>query len=136
MKTSISLKTILLNGLLGSVILLSACSKSKDDPAPAPVEPTLTTSAATSITSTTAVLAGNVTSLGNQTITFRGAVFATNSNPTTSDNFVSASGSGLGPYTTEMARFLIPNTTYHFRAVIQTTTGITYGNDLTFKTLP
>jgi hypothetical protein len=134
MKTITSVKGIISTCVLSSVLLLTACSKNISDPA---VQPTLTTSAATSITSSGAVLGGNVTSLGNQNIQIRGVVVATNANPiTTADISFYASGSGLGPYTCPLVTTLAPNTLYHMRAFIQTDSGVSYGNDLTFTTLP
>jgi hypothetical protein len=139
MKTITSVKAIISTCVLSSVLLLTACSKGSDNtPAPTPVEPTVTTMAVTSITSVTAVFNGNVTNLGNQTITARGAVFAINANPTVADYFVGAAGgSGLGAYSTNVSPTLMPNTLYHVRAVIQTNgSTYTYGNDVTFTTLP
>jgi len=135
MKTITSFKGIISTCTVSLVLLLTACSKG-GDPTPAQVQPTITTNAATSISSTSASLGGNVTSLGNQNIQARGFVMATSANPTMSDLIELASGSGLGPYTIASTRTLVPNTLYHVRAFIQTDTGVTYGNDITFTTLP
>lgn len=133
MKTITSFKGIIFTGAASLVLLLSACSKSSPDV----VLPTLSTSAATNITSNSALLGGNVTTLGNQDIQMRGVVIATNANPQYgSDASVSASGSGLGPYTCPSGTFLTPNTVYHIRAFIVTPAGVAYGNDLSFTTLP
>jgi hypothetical protein len=135
MKTITSIKGIIFTCALSSVLLLTACSKG-NDAAPAAVQPTVTTTAPTSITRTGAVYGGNVTSLGNQNIQARGVAIATNANPTLNDISELASGSGLGPYTTNTTRTLSPNTLYHVRAFVQTDSGPAFGNDLTFTTLP
>lgn len=133
MKTITSIKGIISTCVLSSVLLLTACSKGSDDAA---VQPAVTTNAATGITSTSAALGGNVTSLGNQNIQSRGVVIATNSNPTLNDLFETAGGSGLGPYTVAPTVILAHNTLYHVRAFTQTNTAVVYGNDVTFTTLP
>lgn len=134
MKTITSFNAIIFSSVLSSVLLLTACSKNND---PDRVQPTVTNTTITSVTRTGAVFGGTVTALGNQNIQVRGAVVATNSNPIiNSDLSVVASGSGLGPYTCPAVTTLLPNTLYHVRAFVQTDTGVSYGDDATFSTLP
>ena len=66
--------------------------------APPATAPTVTTTAPTTVTSTTADPGGNVTWDGDATVTERGVVYSTNTNPDISDNLVT-SGSGTGSYT-------------------------------------
>ena len=118
---------------------LIACNKSDStpNPAPAPVPPTLTTNAVTNITFTTATMGGTLISEGSVALTIRGVCFATNSNPTINDGFITASGSGLGTYSVTnigTGYSFTPSTTYHVRAFVSTGTTTTYGNDLTFTT--
>ena len=97
--------------------------------------PTVTTNAATSITTSNAVLNGTVNANDSSTtvtfeygptITYGSTVTATPSPVTGNTNTaVSFSLSGLSP-----------NTLYHFRVVGQNTVDTTNGNDLTFTTLP
>ena len=132
MKTITSIKGIIATCTLSLVLLLTACSKSDPD-----VQPTLTTTAATSITSNGAVLGGNVTSAGNQGIQNLGVVIGTSADPVLTANLtVFATGNSTGPFTCPPVTTLAPNTLYHARAFAQTNTGIAYGNDITFTTLP
>ena len=76
--------------------------------------PSVTTTAITKITETSAVAGGNVTSDGNATVTERGVVYGIKQNPTTDDNKLT-SGSGTGEFTCNLAN-LQPNTIYYVRA--------------------
>ncbi len=96
------------------------------------VLPTVTTTSATSVTETSAVMGGNVTSDGNATVTERGVVYATTQNPTTANTKV-ASGSGTGSYTCNLSG-LQPNTTYYVRAYAINSKGTAYGTQVTFTT--
>ncbi|MCX6252057.1 MAG: T9SS type A sorting domain-containing protein [Bacteroidetes bacterium] len=96
--------------------------------------PTVTTTAATPIGTTTATLNGTVNANGtNSTVTFQyGLTVAYGS--TVAGVPATATGSSN---TTETAAIigLAQNTLYHFRAVAVNTGGTTYGNDMTFTTL-
>ena len=96
---------------------------------PEPIQPTVVTNAATSITQTSAVLNGEITSLGNQTITARGFEWklATATDYTT----VSATGTTM----TATLTGLTANTTYTYKAFATTALGTVYGSELTFTTL-
>ncbi len=98
------------------------------------VIPTLTTTAATSITSSSAISGGNITSDGGGSVTARGVCWSTTSNPTISNNKTS-DGNGSGTFTSNISG-LAPVTTYHIRAYATNSAGTGYGNDLTFTTLP
>ncbi len=93
----------------------------------------LTTANVTSITSTTAISGGNITSDGGSAITERGVCWSISANPTISDN-KTQNGTGNGIFTSELTE-LLPNTSYHIRAFALNTIGYSYGNDLTFTTL-
>ncbi|MBQ9254274.1 MAG: fibronectin type III domain-containing protein [Bacteroidales bacterium] len=96
---------------------------------PDPVEPTVVTNAATSITQTSATLNGAITDLGNQTITSRGfewkatvgGIYAT----------VSATGTTM----TANLTGLTANTSYTYKAFATTANGTQYGEEVTFTTL-
>lgn len=96
------------------------------------VLPTVTTTSATSVTESSAVTGGNVTSDGNASVTERGVVYATTQNPTTSNTKVT-SGSGTGSYTCNLSG-LQPNTTYYVRAYATNSKGTAYGTQVTFTT--
>jgi len=94
---------------------------------------TVTTTAPTTLTSTTANPGGNITADGGAPVTERGIVWALTANPTTSDNKVAAAAAGNGTFTVNLAS-LQPGTLYHIRAYAINTSGTAYGNDLTFTT--
>jgi uncharacterized repeat protein (TIGR02543 family) len=95
--------------------------------------PTLTTQAATNISSTTATGNGTVTGLGVPNPTQHGFVWSTAANPTTADSKttqgpVAATGAFTGSLTG-----LTPGTLYHIRAYATNAVGTAYGDDVTFS---
>jgi uncharacterized protein (TIGR02145 family) len=96
------------------------------------VVPTVTTTAITSITSTTAVSGGNVLTNGGASITGKGVCWSTTANPTLSNSSTS-DGTGTGSYVSNLTG-LQPSTTYHVRAYAANSAGTAYGSDLTFTT--
>lgn len=94
--------------------------------------PTLVTTAASSITQTTAMSGGNTLSDGGAAISAKGVVFGTTASPTgnATDN-----GTGVANYTSNLSG-LVPNTLYYYRAYATNPVGIGYGNELTLTTLP
>lgn len=95
--------------------------------------PTVTTSSATNLTSTSATIGGNVTSDGAVTVTERGVVYSTSSNPTTSNSKVT-SGSGTGSFSVNLTN-LVEGTIYYVRAYATNEKGTAYGNQVVFTTL-
>ena len=100
-----------------------------DGETPEPVQPTVVTNAATSVSQTSAVLNGEITSLGNQTITARG--FEWKLATATDYTVVSATGTTM----TATLTGLTANTTYTYKAFATTALGTVYGSELTFTTL-
>ena len=96
------------------------------------VIPTVTTSTVSRITETTAVAGGNVTSDGGASVTERGVVYSTSSNPTMANGKV-ASGSGTGAFTCNLTG-LQSNTTYYIRAYAVNSKGTAYGDEVSFTT--
>ena len=96
------------------------------------VLPSVTTTAITKITETSAVAGGNVTSDGNASVTERGVVYGIKQNPTTDDNKLS-SGNGTGEFTCNLTD-LQPNTIYYVRAYATNEKGTAYGEELNFTT--
>jgi uncharacterized protein (TIGR02145 family) len=96
--------------------------------------PTLTTSSVSSITSTSVNIGGNISADGGASVSARGLVYGTASNPTLS-NTVLTIGSGTGSFLGTISG-LTPNTTYYVRAYATNTSGTGYGNEVTFQTLP
>ena len=93
--------------------------------------PTVTTKAASSITSTTAVLGGNVTADGGATTT-RGVCWSTSHNPTITDNHTS-DGTGVGVFTSTLTG-LDGCTRYYVRAYATNSEGTSYGEEVEFTT--
>lgn len=91
-----------------------------------------TNSAATGITSSSAVLGGNVTSNGGSAVTARGICYATTQSPTTASSKV-ASGSGNGEFSATLTS-LAANTTYYARAYATNSYGTSYGTEVSFTT--
>jgi hypothetical protein len=96
--------------------------------------PSVITTPASNISYSTAVTGGNVVSQGLSSVTERGIVYGTTTNPTTSNNTTN-NGSGTGLYTTNLTG-LTPGTTYYVRAYATNSVGTSYGNELGFTTIP
>ncbi|MFD1875569.1 FG-GAP-like repeat-containing protein [Hymenobacter bucti] len=97
---------------------------------------TVTTAAASSLTSTSAVLGGNVTNNGDAAVTDRGVVYSsTNAAPTIGGTGVTqdANGSGSGSYA-EPITGLTPGTPYTVRAYAINSVGTSYGAAVSFTT--
>lgn len=95
--------------------------------------PTLTTSAVTAITPTTATGNGNVLSDGGSTITERGFCWSTSFNPTTASSKVTAAGT-TGSYSADLTS-LSDATRYYVRAYAINSIGTSYGENVTFINL-
>ena len=94
--------------------------------------PTVTTTAASNITDSSAVSGGNVTDSGGLAVTARGVCWDTAANPTISDSHTT-NGTGVGTFTSNITG-LLPNTIYHVRAYATNALGTAYGSDTTFVT--
>ena len=94
--------------------------------------PTLTTTAVSSITNTTASSGGTITSDGGSPVTVRGICWSTNTNPTLANSFT-ADGTGIGTFMSNMTG-LLPNTTYYVRAYATNGVGTAYGNEVSYIT--
>lgn len=95
--------------------------------------PTVTTTAASSVTSVSAEIGGDVISIGASNVTSRGICYATTASPTVSNNTV-ASGSGIGSFNVTIPG-LNPATTYYVRSYATNSSGTSYGNQVIFSTL-
>jgi uncharacterized protein (TIGR02145 family) len=98
------------------------------------VIPTITTTAFSSVTQTSAILGGNVLSSGGGTVTGRGVCWSTATNPTISGSLTS-NGTGEGSFVSNLTG-LLPGTTYHVRAYAVNGAGVAYGNEVVFITNP
>lgn len=95
--------------------------------------PTLTTSAISAITKTTASSGGNITSDGGASVTARGVVWDTSTNPTIALPTKTSDGTGTGSFVSNITG-LTCNTTYYVKAYATNSVGTAYGNELSFKT--
>jgi hypothetical protein len=95
--------------------------------------PMVTTSVVSAVTTVSAVLGGEVISIGGSNVISRGICYGSSAAPTINQNTV-ASGVGLGAFSVTLP-VLNPGTQYYARAYATNTTGTSYGNQVTFKTL-
>ncbi|HLN56095.1 MAG TPA: fibrobacter succinogenes major paralogous domain-containing protein [Bacteroidales bacterium] len=94
--------------------------------------PILTTTAVTSLTSTTAVTGGTISSDGGLPVTQRGVVWGLTPNPTTAGSRTT-NGTGSGVFTSNVTG-LTNGTVYYVRAYATNSKGTTYGNEISFIT--
>jgi len=94
--------------------------------------PTVTTTAATNITTSTVYLGGNVTSSGGATVSSRGVCYSTSQTPTLASS-VHFFGSGTGEFSFVQTG-LTSNTLYYARAFATNSVGTSYGNQVSFTT--
>jgi len=94
----------------------------------------INTTTVSSISPTSAISGGNITSDGGSVITARGVCWSTNANPTVDLSTKTVNGIGTGNFTSNFTG-LTPNTTYHVRAYATNVLGTAYGADSVFTTL-
>lgn len=100
----------------------------------ATVLPTLSTIGTTQITGTSAFLLGQLTSDGGSAITERGVCWSTTTGPTTSNSKLAYQTNTVSAYSINVT-YLLPNTTYYYRAYASNGIGTAYGDEMSFKTL-
>ncbi len=118
-------KILLLAFFTTWMITFTGCKKNAEIP-------TLTTTAASDITSTSGVVGGKVTDDGGAKVTGRGICWNTSENPTTA-NSTTSDGTGEGSFSSSLAQ-LLPNTKYYVKAYATNSAGIGYGNQVSFTT--
>ncbi len=96
------------------------------------IPPTVTTTAISNIQVTTAVSGGNVTNWGGDSVIARGICWNTSGTPSISGSH-SIDGSNLGSYISGMS-LLTGGTLYYVRAYATNSSGVGYGNEITFTT--
>lgn len=94
---------------------------------------TVSTTAPSSISYSSATSGGNVTSDNGAPVTSRGICWSTTSLPTTADSNYTESG-GLGAFSAQLTG-LASNTTYYVRAFAVNAGGTSYGNEVSLTTL-
>ena len=98
--------------------------------------PVLTTSAASSVTASSATLNGEITADGGGSVTARGFVYSSSdTTPTLGEGGVTdqASGTGTGTFNASVSS-LTPNTIYYYQAYATNSSGTSYGGIITFTT--
>lgn len=110
---------------------LFSCKKNSND-VQQDAPPTVSTTAATSITGFGAVSGGNVTADGGFSVTSRGVCWSTSSNPTIADNNTN-DGSGKGAFASNITG-LARITKYYMRAYATNAKGTAYGDEKSFTT--
>lgn len=110
---------------IGAVIILSGCSKTDSSSS-------IKTSDVKSLTDSTAISGGLISTDDVSSITSCGVCWSTNSNPTISDN---KTMDGMGKYSyLSTLTGLTPFTTYYLRAYLTNSDGTIYGNEVNFTT--
>jgi hypothetical protein len=97
--------------------------------------PTLTTTAITEITSNGAKSGGSISSDGSSSITARGVVWGTATNPTIALSTKTSDGAGAGSFQSSITGIAV-NTKYYVRAYATNNAGTSYGNELSYITEP
>jgi len=93
----------------------------------------ISTTAVSAITTSTARSGGSITPDGGGTVISRGVCWATTSNPTIANNRTN-DGAGSGSFTSNITG-LVAGTSYYVRAYATYSLGTFYGNQVTFTTL-
>jgi hypothetical protein len=92
------------------------------------------TATPTSITTTTAIGGGTISSTGGATITTSGLVWDASANPTVALSTKTTNGTTSGTFTSSITG-LTQGTTYHVRAYATNSVGTSYGPNITFTTV-
>jgi len=98
------------------------------------VIPTLNTTIASNIATTSAISGGNISSDGGATVTARGVCWSMTTNPTVALNTKTWDDYGTGIFTSSLTG-LAAGTTYYIRSYSTNSAGTSYGTELTFATL-
>jgi hypothetical protein len=95
--------------------------------------PTVSTSAISNKTQTTATSGGTIVSNGGATVTVSGVAWSTSVNPTTASSHTTDGWATGGPWADSITG-LTASTTYHVRAYATNSVGTSYGSDVSFTT--
>jgi exo-beta-1,3-glucanase (GH17 family) len=117
-----------ITGIILLIFIIDSCKKDK------PTLPTVTTTAVTEISYTTATSGGDATNDGGAPIVSKGVCWNTTSNLTTADS-KTTDGTGTGTFTSSITG-LTTGSTYYVRAWAKTSVGTSYGNEISFTTNP
>ena len=96
-------------------------------------EPTVVTIGSNNITSSTLDLEGNLTGIGDASVTQHGHCWSTSSSPTINDDNTTLGSGSIGAFTSNVSN-LTQNTPYYYRAYATNSFGTVYGIALSFST--
>lgn len=99
-----------------------------------PIPPTLTTTAISAITNSSAASGGTITSDGGASITAKGVCWNTTGTPTITSDSYTTDGTGTDSYVSAITP-LNAGTQYYVRAYATNSAGTNYGDELVFTTL-
>jgi len=120
-------KRIVIYSAFLALVFFSGCKKEEESAK----LPTITTSAISGITATTAIGGGTISNNGGDWVNTRGVCWSTEPNPTISLSTKTSDGTGNGTFTSNITG-LVNETVYHVRAYAKNSAGIAYGEDVTF----
>jgi hypothetical protein len=106
-----------------------SCQKEYNPGTPQSSLPTLTTVSATNITSTSATSGGIISDGGTSAVTARGVCWSLAHDPDTSNSHT-LDGTGTGSFVSQLAG--LTDTTYYVRAYAINSSGVAYGNEISF----
>jgi len=122
--------TVLSTGIiLVLVVLFISCSDSTSSKS---TVPELTTAIVSTITSSSSICGGNISSDGEENVTARGVCWSTSQTPTIADNSTN-DGAGQGDFTSKITG-LTAETDYYVRAYATNSVGTAYGSVIPFTT--
>jgi hypothetical protein len=128
-----------LNFLKNSILLIALsilfvnCNSENNPKSESSSEISLTTSAITNITSSSAKCGGTIVSVGNNNVIQKGVVWSTSPTPTINLTTKTYDGNGIDSYSSNISG-LIPNTKYYVRAYVTTNSSTLYGNEVLMNT--
>jgi hypothetical protein len=97
-------------------------------------KPTVLTVSATDLTTTSAIIGGNITSDGGNPVTDRGIFWSLSQSPETTGTKVPV-GDGSGAFSYQLTNLSV-NTTYYLKAYAKNLKGEALGDQVSFTTLP
>jgi uncharacterized protein (TIGR02145 family) len=114
------------------IFLLVGCTKTSENINPT-IKISISTTNVSEISTTSAKSGGNISADGSASVTSRGVVWSTTSNPTVALATKTSNESGTGVFTSNITG-LLANTPYFARAYAINNVGTAYGNEVSFKT--
>ena len=125
------MKRFFVNQLVIAALCVSAAfmSCNKNDDLPPVLNATVI-----GVTSTTAILGGDITYMGASAITERGVVYSTMQNPSIAENKTVVRSAGIDNLFSVNVSNLTAFTTYYVQAYVVNAAGTTYSSEISFRT--